>query len=247
MVDLRSKNVKWYHFVNLVSKVVVLCYSLAAPTLLPRSPIFTLCTHGRKASGPLRCPTCLTAGQDETRDHAALGGGDLEHMGRLATSRSRTYGHGWRVATPALPRGSLSYGEPLVVRALDCPGRGTRRAASSPIVSRNELLLTTEWCSCRGEIMPPGTGKWMRSGRDNRGRMGSRGTCAGVLQGMRRRRLFPIGVSLEAACSKECGGAGGRAPACSKECVGGGGRRRWGIWGVLQDVWTSWTFVQNLI
>jgi hypothetical protein len=163
---------------------------------LPRSPIFTRCTHGRKASGPLRCPTCLTAGQDETRDHAALGGGELEHMGRLATSRSRTYGHGWRVATPALPRGSLSYGEPLVVRVLDCPGRGTRRAASSPTVSQNELLLTTEWCSCRGEILPPGTGKWMRSGRDNRGRMGSRGTCAGMLQGVRRRRLFPIGVSL---------------------------------------------------
>jgi hypothetical protein len=28
VVDLRSKNVKWYHFVNLASKVVVLCYSL---------------------------------------------------------------------------------------------------------------------------------------------------------------------------------------------------------------------------
>jgi hypothetical protein len=28
MIDLRSKNVKWYNFVNLASKVVVLGYSL---------------------------------------------------------------------------------------------------------------------------------------------------------------------------------------------------------------------------
>jgi hypothetical protein len=28
MVDLRSKNVKWYHFINFASNVVVLCYSL---------------------------------------------------------------------------------------------------------------------------------------------------------------------------------------------------------------------------
>jgi hypothetical protein len=28
VVDLRSKNVKWYHFVNFATKVVVLCYSL---------------------------------------------------------------------------------------------------------------------------------------------------------------------------------------------------------------------------
>jgi hypothetical protein len=28
VVDLRSENVKWYHFVNFVTKVVVLCYSL---------------------------------------------------------------------------------------------------------------------------------------------------------------------------------------------------------------------------
>jgi hypothetical protein len=28
VVDLRSENVKWYHFVNFATKVVVLCYSL---------------------------------------------------------------------------------------------------------------------------------------------------------------------------------------------------------------------------
>jgi hypothetical protein len=28
VVDLRSKNVKWYHFIYFITKVVVLCYSL---------------------------------------------------------------------------------------------------------------------------------------------------------------------------------------------------------------------------
>jgi hypothetical protein len=28
VVDLRSENIKWYHFVNFATKVVVLCYSL---------------------------------------------------------------------------------------------------------------------------------------------------------------------------------------------------------------------------
>jgi hypothetical protein len=31
VVDLRSENVKWYHFVNFATKVVVLRYSLAKP------------------------------------------------------------------------------------------------------------------------------------------------------------------------------------------------------------------------
>jgi hypothetical protein len=32
VVDLRSENVKWYHFVNFASNVVVLCYSLVQKT-----------------------------------------------------------------------------------------------------------------------------------------------------------------------------------------------------------------------
>jgi hypothetical protein len=30
VVDLRSENVKWYHFVNFASNMIVLCYSLVA-------------------------------------------------------------------------------------------------------------------------------------------------------------------------------------------------------------------------
>jgi hypothetical protein len=46
VIDLRLENVKWYHFINFASNVIVLCYSLIIMGKTKGEPLFLLLASG---------------------------------------------------------------------------------------------------------------------------------------------------------------------------------------------------------